>query len=89
MDGRIKHIDIAKGISITLVAIYHSKLSYYFPSIIGPMELFRMPLFFLLSGVFFSWQEKPKKFLIKQKPILKTSYFNNHIITSDSENWRL
>ncbi len=76
MDGRIKHIDIAKGISITLVAIYHSKLSYYFPSIIGPMELFRMPLFFLLSGVFFSWQEKPKKFLIKKSEALLKPYFS-------------
>jgi len=54
MKNRIGHVDIAKGISILLVAIFHSKLKMFAPDIIGSMGLFRMPLFFFLSGVFFS-----------------------------------
>lgn len=75
MDGRVQHIDIAKGISIFLVAIYHSKLKVYIPEIIEPMSLFRMPLFFFLSGVFFSWLAKPQTFLTKKTEALLKPYF--------------
>ncbi len=76
MDGRIKHIDVAKGISITLVAMFHSKLRFYFPEIIEPMALFRMPLFFMLSGVFFEWDTSPKEFIIKKSEALLKPYFS-------------
>jgi len=51
--GRVEHIDIARGISITLVAMFHSHLKFSIPEVIEPMSLFRMPLFLVLSGVFF------------------------------------
>lgn len=76
MASRVQHIDIAKGLSISLVVIFHSKLTYFFPGIIEPTSLFRMPLFFFLSGVFFSWSQPPKSFLIKKsEALLKPYYF--------------
>ena len=75
MMNRVKHIDIAKGISISLVAMFHGQLKYFFPEIIEPMALFRMPLFFLLSGVFFSWAASPKDFLIKKSEAMLKPYF--------------
>ncbi len=33
MDGRVKHVDIAKGISISLVAMHHSELRTLFPDL--------------------------------------------------------
>ncbi|WP_081365719.1 acyltransferase family protein [Alteromonas mediterranea] len=50
---RAKHIDIAKGISITLVVLLHSQLAPYIYFITEPLSLVRMPLFFFLSGFFF------------------------------------
>lgn len=76
MKGRVGHIDIAKGISITLVAMFHSKLRIYCPEIVEPMSLFRMPLFFLLSGIFFSWTANPKVFLLKKSEALLKPYFS-------------
>ncbi len=76
MKGRVEHIDIAKGISITLVAMFHSKLRVYFPETIDSMSLFRMPLFFLLSGIFFSWSDSPKGFLLKKSEALLKPYFS-------------
>ncbi len=75
MVDRVKHIDIAKGISITLVAMSHGQLSFFFPEIIEPMALFRLPLFFLLSGVFFSWAASPKDFLTKKSEAMLKPYF--------------
>ena len=39
------------------------------------MALFRMPLFFLLSGIFFSWAIKPSTFLFKKSEALLKPYF--------------
>lgn len=75
MDERIKYIDIAKGISILLVALFHSKVTAYIPDVIAAMSLFRMPLFFFLSGVFFSYAENPKEFFIKKTEALLKPYF--------------
>ncbi len=75
MVNRIEHIDIAKGISITLVAIFHSKLKIFFPGFMEAMSLFRMPLFFFLSGVFFSWSLPPKKYILKKSESLLKPYF--------------
>lgn len=54
MRDRIEHIDIAKGIGIIFVAFTHSKLTTYFPLVNNLQEQFVMPLFFLISGTFFS-----------------------------------
>ncbi|MCG8485962.1 MAG: acyltransferase family protein [Chromatiales bacterium] len=63
MGARVKHVDIAKGISIALVAMYHTKLRMFVPDIVDPLSLFRLPLFFFLSGIFFSWAAAPKSFV--------------------------
>ena len=49
---RIVFIDLAKGICITLVVLYHvyGDMS---GDVINMMTLFRMPLYFVLSGLFF------------------------------------
>lgn len=75
MNQRVKHVDVAKGISIILVVMYHSKLKLYFPEVIDSMALFRMPLFFLLSGIFFSWKLSPKDFFLKKFEALLKPYF--------------
>ena len=75
MNNRIVHIDIAKGISILLVAMFHSNLKVFVPEIIEPMSLFRMPLFFFLSGVFFSYSISPSEFMIKKSEALLKPYF--------------
>ena len=66
MNRRIELIDIAKGISIILVAFAHSKLRPYLPELNNALSLFRMPLFFFLSGIFFSAAINPDIFLIKK-----------------------
>ncbi|MEW8495846.1 MAG: acyltransferase family protein, partial [Candidatus Thiodiazotropha taylori] len=63
MGVRVKHVDIAKGISITLVAMFHTKLRIFVPDIVDPLSLFRLPLFFFLSGIFFSWAAAPGAFV--------------------------
>ena len=75
MAERIEHIDIAKGISITLVAMFHSNLEFYLHEILMPISLFRIPLFFFLSGVFFSYTTSPKEFLIKKSEALLKPFF--------------
>lgn len=75
MESRFKHIDIAKGISITLVAVFHSKFATFFPDVNHSMALFRMPLFFFLSGIFFSWLVEPRSFLLKKSEALLKPYF--------------
>ena len=47
---RIQFIDLAKGVCILLVCIYHTELGRDMPNI---LSLFRMPLYFVLSGLFF------------------------------------
>ena len=43
--GRVEHVDIAKGISIAMVALFHSDLAFFIPAVVEPMSVFRMPLF--------------------------------------------
>ena len=76
MTHRIEHIDIAKGISILLVAMFHSELKLFAPDLINSMGLFRMPLFFFLSGVFFSALVDSRTFLWKKSDALLKPYFS-------------
>lgn len=46
---RIKFIDLAKGICIILVVMVHSDVDCYLPN----FQALRMPLYFVLSGLFF------------------------------------
>ncbi len=75
MTNRVGHVDIAKGISIILVALFHSKLCSFAPDFINSMSLFRMPLFFFLSGVFFSVSANTYTFLWKKSEALLKPYF--------------
>jgi len=75
MQHRREHIDVAKGLSIILVALFHSKLTFLYPAIIEPMSLFRMPLFFFLSGVFFSYNTDIKTYVMRKADDLLKPYF--------------
>jgi len=72
--GRVEHIDIARGISITLVALFHSDLAFFIPAVVEPMSVFRMPLFLVLSGVFFSYSIPPAQFILKKADTLLKPY---------------
>ena len=75
MRRRIEHIDVAKGVSIALVALNHSQVKVFFPEVMQAMSLFRMPLFFFLSGVFFSYLASPRVFFLKKSEALLKPYF--------------
>ncbi len=75
MDNRVGHVDIAKGISIITVALFHSQLHLYATDIIDSMGLFRMPLFFFLSGIFFNISANTPTFLKKKSDTLLKPYF--------------
>lgn len=51
--SRLPFLDIAKGISIVLVALYHSGLQPQAPALMQALGLFRLPLFFFVSGLVF------------------------------------
>lgn len=51
--GRVAHIDVARGLSIVLVALYHSGLQPWMPELMQALGLCRLPLFFFLAGVVF------------------------------------
>lgn len=53
--GRIVEFDIAKGIGIILVVIGHQNIPH---SVTNWIFSFHMPLFFILSGFFFSSKRK-------------------------------
>ena len=53
--GRIVEFDIAKGIGIILVVIGHQNIPH---SVTNWIFSFHMPLFFILSGFFFSSKKK-------------------------------
>ena len=56
--GRIDFIDLAKGFCIIMVVYYHVYTKVYPPSPIdGAISIFRMPLYFFLSGLFFKTYE--------------------------------
>lgn len=69
MSARVRLIDVAKGMSITLVAFGHSHLVAMSP-VAGALNrgigLVRMPFFFFLSGLFFG-ASKPVGTLVREK----------------------
>jgi fucose 4-O-acetylase-like acetyltransferase len=74
VDKRVDFVDVAKGISIILVAFHHNKLAWTYTEVSGAMGLFRMPLFFFLSGVFFSAGRPLGSFLIHKTDVLLKPY---------------
>lgn len=91
MRDRIEHIDIAKGIGIIFVAFTHSKLTTYFPLVDNLQEQFVMPLFFLISGTFFSNRIDFRTFALRKsdaliKPYLVTCFvlaFLDYLLSAD------
>lgn len=75
MGKRIALVDIAKGISIILVAYGHSQVSLMFPEANRSLTLFRMPLFFFLSGVFFRPSSNLAVSIFKKTDTLLKPYF--------------
>ncbi|AZS35611.1 Inner membrane protein YcfT [Microbacterium lemovicicum] len=57
--GRLEWVDVAKGIAITLVVLFHAVifltdigLAGFWAKLSGPLDTFRMPLFFFTAGLF-------------------------------------
>ncbi len=75
MRNRIDLIDVAKGMSILLVAFHHSQLASRYSEVSSAMGLFRMPLFFFLSGVFFKAVAPPAEFFARKTEALLKPYF--------------
>jgi len=80
MNNRFEHIDIAKGIAMILVVGYHTKLYNATPELINIISFIMLPLFFFLSGVFFSYKYNLKEFLFKKSDTLLKPYFSVSII---------
>lgn len=51
--GRVAHVDVARGLSIVLVALYHSGLQPFMAEPMQALGMCRLPLFFFLAGVVF------------------------------------
>lgn len=71
---RVEHIDIAKGISILLVALNHSHFIAFAENFSYRMSIFRMPLFFFMGGVFFSYAAEYKAFIARRADALLKPY---------------
>lgn len=61
-NNRIEFIDLAKGICILLVVVGHVGVNIAIPG----LESVRMPLYFILSGLFFKSYGRVKNFFIKK-----------------------
>jgi len=77
---RLKTVDIAKGMCIVLVAFSHSELAKNFQSLDHSMALFRMPLFFFLSGVFLRERTTFKQELLSRTDYLLKPYLTTLIL---------
>ena len=80
---RIEWIDLAKGICMFLVIFGHFPQLYqeqWAENLTHVMAYFRMPLYFLLSGLFFKTYSSPKAFLYKKINHLLIPYTFFYII---------
>ena len=53
MPNRVEYVDVAKGIGIVLVVLGHNQIKATLPALTSFIYTFHMPMFFLLSGMFF------------------------------------
>ena len=83
MTNRIEYIDLAKGFCIILVVFTHIAeymgLEY---QAADSLKIFRMPLYFMLSGLFFKPYENFKGFLIRKTNKLLIPFLFFYIATS-------
>ena len=91
MTKRIEFVDLAKGICILLVVMLHV-FGDMSGTIIKIMNLFRMPLYFVLSGLFFKQYEGLRSFIKKKTNKLLTPFlFTFFLIVLPSSmilNWK-
>jgi fucose 4-O-acetylase-like acetyltransferase len=66
---------MAKGVSIILVAFSHSHLKMFLPALNHTLALFRVPLFFFLSGIFFREMIELKSLVLSKTDSLLKPYF--------------
>ena len=88
MKQRIEFIDLAKGICISLVVLLHvyGDLS---GTIIKIMNLFRMPLYFVLSGLFFKTYDGLFPFFKKKTNKLLIPFFFTFLFIIIPSTWLL
>lgn len=79
---RIEYIDLAKGICIILVVIHHVCQRFDVISSLEPLSTFRMPLYFVLSGLFFKKYNSFFSFLMRKVNKLLVPFFFFLITTS-------
>lgn len=72
MQQRIEFIDLAKGICISLVVYQHVYMGDPNPKLMEFQDYFRMPLYFILSGLFFKTYEGFTSFTHKSFRIVYT-----------------
>lgn len=85
MKKRIQYIDLAKGFCIILVVAYHVNKAFHFkqfPLFWDTLSVFRMPLYFFLSGLFFKEYEGFFGFSLRKVNKLLIPFFFFHIVTS-------
>ncbi len=84
MPNRITYIDLAKGICISIVMLFHIRgiASYELP--FGPVLFysFMLPPFFFIAGVFFKANIGFKEFLIKKTNVLLIPFVFFYLTTS-------
>lgn len=59
---RLEYVDLAKGICIIMVVVYHCPGLIFIPS----LKILRMPLYFFLSGMFFKSYDGFRSFVLKK-----------------------
>ena len=80
---RIEYIDLAKGLCITLVVFYHIFiLQHDVPPFVRSLSVFRMPLYFFLSGLFFKEYEGFVGFLLRKVNKLLIPFAFFYLVTS-------
>lgn len=83
MTERIKYFDLAKGLCITLVVLYHLQGAYSveLPTD-GYLSLVRMPLYFFLSGFFFKDYGGWAQLIVKKTNKLLVPFLFFYLTTS-------
>lgn len=73
--GRIELIDIIRGISILFVIMGHLPSVFGYGGPLSDLSLFRMPLFFFISGTVFSLNKPTNVFVLQKTDQLLKPYF--------------
>lgn len=83
MSKRIQYIDLAKGLCILLVVLFHVyQHVHYIPPSIKSLSCFRMPLYFFLSGLFFKEYEGFIGFFLRKVNKLFIPFAFFYLVTS-------